>query len=102
MRGDVISRRFWTRRMILVNSFAHDAIWNANEFGMVFGCGRFHRGVYGRFWMWFACVFQVQQPECFQPNCTFYFRKPLHVFVTSFDVFGSWRRDASALSMVCE
>ena len=50
----------------------------------------------------FACVFQLQQPECFQPNCTFYFRKPLHVFVTSFDVFGSWRRDASALSMVCE
>ena len=46
--------------------------------------------------------FQLQQPECFQPNCTFYFRKPLHVFVTSFDAFGSWRRDASALSMVCE
>ena len=35
------------------------------------------------FWVLFAYVFQLQQPECFQPNCTFYFRKPLHVFVTS-------------------
>ena len=66
---------------------------------MLFECGRVRAEWFWCFWTWFACVFQLQQPECLQTNCTFYFWKLPHVFEMSFDVFRVFGEDARGMEM---
>ena len=60
----------------------------ANECLILLDVDEFEKNVLG-IWMSFCMSFQHEQPACLKPNCMFYFRKPLHVFVTSFVCFAN-------------
>ena len=79
----------------LWNSFALDAIWTANEFGMSFRCERFWGEVWLRFPTPCAWCFSTISTECFLNWTAFCFWKLPNVFADVFDVLGIWWEDAN-------